>query len=867
MFQEKSDNTYTALVKQPEKSSKEKTLDTAHKNNQGQVDLTKELSIEEIALITQNDHTEITSIGVYTDSIADYKPGKYQEHVVVAEPQEKEEEKKVGYITSYVGDYVSNPAKNRIANLGKDVAFVQEHLNRLGILFDKNFIAEKPTTEEEISKSKIPQTIAAIEYFQREILSCKVDGEIWPGKGNIKSLVPMTLEQKDAKHLEYLKKKKEQEKIAAAEKAKAEAEAKVRVEEGAAIVRESMRRMKISLESAPNKETVLKYREKYKSDNEFGKFLKDYALYNPKFIEAVYDHASFAESDNLTRAIMKHMSDAEIASLTTEVDELFYDSLDSGWTVDEEYALMDKLKAGKKIEEGKEEKKVSKNVKDEAAKDLQTVRGIVTYQLQGSVGGEEEKKAVNNIEDVKQTANRLKEKKYTVTEKSIEEGLWDTEFKEAIGKLQTDNGLVKKDGEPDYIISVGFGTYKALFDYEQYSSGLDQIYADRTVINAKFETKFNSDLEGDVGNDLEENKAENKKNDIKLVAKRLKNHKIKDVPKEALSEGEFLEDFVKAIKSFQKKIWPDNDKPDGNITKGGSTDKKLADFKVLYVDRLYRENYTDYSDGESNKEYYSKIDSLRIAMGIKENSEIDKILDIAQKASINQEYYSAITSGVSVKMLIESKQIDDGNTRLSSVLQDRMERFHKFLVTVGFYKGNMLVNSAIRSKEKAHQFAVQYHIIVGNYKDIIKNNLMEMAKKDKLNEAIGKYGEVWAKKEHFTFNKKGEITGIKYAEIKKFVKSKDVGRPNKKDPAAAGHSISPDCLPLPAGLGVSNHTKGLAMDIDQESFIKQKDAIVDLIGLLFGVVRAGGWEETWHYELSDLGISQSEMKLIKSKKR
>ncbi len=89
----------------------------------------------------------------------------------------------------------------------------------------------------------------------------------------------------------------------------------------------------------------------------------------------------------------------------------------------------------------------------------------------------------------------------------------------------------------------------------------------------------------------------------------------------------------------------------------------------------------------------------------------------------------------------------------------------------------------------------------------------------------------------------------------------------KTDPAAAGHSTIPECLPLPEGLYVSNHTKGLAMDINQKNFINQKDAIIDLIGLLFGVVRAGGWQETWHFELSDLGISTDEMKLIKSEKR
>jgi hypothetical protein len=872
MFQEKSDNTSTATVKQAEKSQKEKTMDASRTNSLATTDITQETTEEEKALITQNNLENSNSPSASTDTVADYYPGKYSTNTGTKEVAKKEEkEKKEGYITSYVGDCITDLKSGQVANLGKDVAFVQQHLNRLGILSDENFIAEKPTTEKEIDKSKMLYTILAIEYFQEKILlNEKFDGEVWPKYDTIKSLVSTTVEQKDAKYLEYLKKEKEKKKIAAAEKAKTEAEAKKRIEEGAAIVRESMRIMKIALEPAPDESTVEKYREKYKTDTEFGKFLKDYALYNPKFIEAVYDHTGYVKTDNLTRAIMSNMSDSEIEQLTSEVDILFYNSMDEGVTFDDEDELMAKLKAGKKPEKGNKEKKepkVSKNVKEEAEKDLETVHEIITYQLQGSVGGKEKKEAVNNIEDVKQVAAKLKEKKYAVTNKSLEKGEWDTEFKDAISKFQKDNSLVKKDGNPDYIISVGYGTYKALFDYKQYSSGLSKIYAGRTVINTKFENKFNSDLKGDVGTDLKDNKAENNKADVKLVAERLKGHEIKDVPTDSLSDGKSSEDFVKAIQRFQKKVRPDNDKPDGNITKGGSTDKKLADFKILYVDRLYREDDTKYSGGESNKEYQEKMDSLRTGMGIKENSETDKILDIAQKASVNEEYYNAITSEVSAKMLIDSDKIDDGNTKLSSVLEKRMEKFHNFIVAVGLYQGNMLVKSAIRSKKKAHQFAVQYQIIIGKNESEIKNNLIKMASKNKLNNAIGKYKQTWAKKEHFIFNEKGVITDIKYKEVQKFVKSKKLGRTNKTDPAAAGHSISPECLPLPAGLYISNHTKGLAMDIDETKFVSPKDAIIDLIGLLFGLVRAGGWKETWHFELSDLGISQEEMKLIKSEKR
>ncbi|MBI9056093.1 MAG: hypothetical protein JEY96_19890 [Bacteroidales bacterium] len=363
MSQEKNDNTYTA-PNQAQKSQKEKTMDTSRTNSLATIDVTQVTTMEEQALITQNNTENTNSPTLYTDNIADYYPGKYQKHAIIPEEditsasaysdniadyypgkysennfvtaEQKKEEKKEGYISSYVGDYDSNPAKNRIANLGNDVAFVQGHLNRLGILSDEHFIAEKPATEKEIDKSKIPHTIVAIEYFQREILSCKVDGEIWPGKGNIKSLVSITVEQKDAKHLEYLKNKKEAEKRAAEEKLRTEAEEKERFR---------IEKIKMTL---PTIENVQAHFDSCGSIEEFGKSLKDYAIHNPLYTLMAYEIMRKIETDDLTRAIMKNMTDSEIAQLHFIVDDHFYETLDSGWTGDEEYALMDKLNAGKK---------------------------------------------------------------------------------------------------------------------------------------------------------------------------------------------------------------------------------------------------------------------------------------------------------------------------------------------------------------------------------------------------------------------------------------------------------------------------------------------------------------------------------------
>jgi hypothetical protein len=49
--------------------------------------------------------------------------------------------------------------------------------------------------------------------------------------------------------------------------------------------------------------------------------------------------------------------------------------------------------------------------------------------------------------------------------------------------------------------------------------------------------------------------------------------------------------------------------------------------------------------------------------------------------------------------------------------------------------------------------------------------------------------------------------------------------------------------------------------------VNKKEAIIDLIALNFGLVRSGGVKETWHFELSNLGISSEEQKIINTEER
>ncbi len=53
----------------------------------------------------------------------------------------------------------------------------------------------------------------------------------------------------------------------------------------------------------------------------------------------------------------------------------------------------------------------------------------------------------------------------------------------------------------------------------------------------------------------------------------------------------------------------------------------------------------------------------------------------------------------------------------------------------------------------------------------------------------------------------------------------------------------------------------MEVHFNRHQFLNQKDSILDLIALNFGLVRAGGWAEIWHFELSDLIPSKQEKEM------
>jgi hypothetical protein len=328
MFTQQKDNNIatTRSNQTAQKSQKEKTMATGHTNSVADIDVTKPLTTEEQALVVESTKEEPTNATAKSK-----------------ESSANTEAKKKAYISSFVGDCISDPEKGTVVNLGKDVLFVQQNLNRLGILSDKDFANEKPTSEKELSKSKIPATIEAIGYFQERVLltpKADVDNQVWPGYNTINTLANITQTKFRAQLFEFTKKQVREKIEATFKEMSAAREAEIE---------------RIKNEPATD-EIVRKFYDQSNDIEELGRLLKDYAVHNPEFVLKAYSLVGYSDTDNLTRAIMFYLSDTEIAQLTPELDAKFYDSMDEGVTTDTEHALMKKLKKGRGVRNVESEK-------------------------------------------------------------------------------------------------------------------------------------------------------------------------------------------------------------------------------------------------------------------------------------------------------------------------------------------------------------------------------------------------------------------------------------------------------------------------------------------------------------------------------
>ena len=491
----------------------------------------------------------------------------------------------------------------------------------------------------------------------------------------------------------------------------------------------------------------------------------------------------------------------------------------------------------------------SQNKDDVVSNDARKLRE--TFGFSGWISGSVGKDMQNDVDDVRRVAQVLEQKEIkNIPEESKLQGKCNEKFIKAIKQFQKSvNHTV--DGK----IGAHGGTIRALLGY---SSGLKQIYPSRNVINAELR---GIELTAGVGQEIESDKPENKPADVKYIAYAIKTSGI-DVPEDSLKEGKSSQAFIDSIKEFQKKR-AGLSKPDGNIGKGGYTYKKIRYYHSIGT--IKRDKEGNYGKSKDPELYYNTIDLLSQKLGIKEGSKLQAALQTARKAATDSNYFGELTKDINEKMTIADKEIEAGGIKLSSVLEQRMRRFHKFLVAAGLYVGDMSVSDGVRSPQKAHQFAVQYYILTGKAEEAIKQNLIKLY--NAKNKAEDMHNNLWAKKAHFSFDADGKAISVDFKKVQKYVEGLDLGRSNKTSPAAVGHKYNPQCLPLPEGKEPSAHTKGLALDIDSHRFVNKKESMIDLIALNFGLVRNGGAKETWHFELSNLGISAEEKKIINTEKR
>jgi len=474
-----------------------------------------------------------------------------------------------------------------------------------------------------------------------------------------------------------------------------------------------------------------------------------------------------------------------------------------------------------------------------------------TFQFSGWISESVGLNMRNNTDDVRKVSFALLNKGIkNIPEESKSLGKCNEKLIKAIKNFQESVNLTA-----DGMIGTYGGTIRALLGY---SSGLKQIYPSRDVINAELN---DIKLTASVGQEIDGNKPENKPDDVRFVAFAIKSSGI-NVPEDSLAEGKSSQAFIDSIKEFQQKK-AGLDKPDGNVGKNGHTYGKLKYYHNIGT--IARDEKGNYGKSKDPELYYNSVDLLSEKLGIKDGSRLQMALNKARRAATDANYFDQLTKGINEKMIIKPEDIEVEGMKLSSVLEDRMSRFHKFLVAAGLYIGDMSVSDGVRSPKEAHRFAVQYYILTGKAEETIKQNLIKLY--NQWGKAEDEDNNLWAKKEHFTFDSKGKAISVDFKKVQEYVESLNLGRSNKTDPAAVGYNPEPFCLPLPANKEPSAHTKGLALDIDSDRFVNKKESMIDLIALNFGLVRNGSAKETWHFELSNLGISAEEKQIINKEKR
>ncbi len=742
-----------------------------------------------------------------------------------------------------------------------------------------------------IAEEKLPLTIAAIRTFQQKVLRSEerhIDGRVDPSpNGTLRQLIDTAPGEVALKLREYPRWLQEKQRRAEA-KAAAEAQALAVAEAQKEAAAKEEKRKRDAARATQERIAAIRA---MKADESTAKDLivnssdtlalagtmNGIAPHHPDLVLAVFDALWHHERDNLAHAMAHGLTNAELARLSLPlrrrmVGEL-RSRLNSLFHNQKMAELADRIEVTMEVKQWTATKRgpFYSGQRRDVDRDIEHLRSTFKQGLMGSVGADPGSGVDNYKDDVKRASVQLKALDYSLSEAALVQGEADSTFIEAIKAFQKDRELMPN---PDGNMSARGTTVKALFpESGGYNSGLPLLYPNRGTLNAILrKARFRSRLRGDVGADIGGKRPENYPEDVLSVARKLQDLGY-TIPLKTLLMAKPTAGLITAIREYQ---CSEGLYEDGNIAQGGLTDQKLSGYRKKHIiGYVTRDKYDPslYEGATDREAYYATLDKLQYLTGAEGQAPLNEVLSIARLAAQDEDYFNALTATVEAKVLIDDKDIEDQGTRLSLVLQGRMEKLHRFLVLVGLYKGDMQVRDAVRSRVRAHGFAVQYRIVTDRNKAEIKNNLIRMYNGDtdkiylKGDYVEDEHGHQWAKKSHFTTDREGRATDLDYAAVQAYVATLSLGRSNIRKAASAGFKRGAKCLPLPEDLGVSRHTEGGAMDINYHNFVRPKEAMIDLIALNFGLVRAGGSGETWHFELSDLEASPSEKKTAIEKKR
>jgi|GEM_PF-3399531 len=280
--------------------------------------------------------------------------------------------------------------------------------------------------------------------------------------------------------------------------------------------------------------------------------------------------------------------------------------------------------------------------------------------------------------------------------------------------------------------------------------------------------------------------------------------------------------------------------------------------------------------------YYAAIDAKYAKRNEKEGTKITDdqkaLLEIARKASRNESFFQQVIqsneNGKKAKIDYANAQLSNDAFTFSSVLKTRIERFHKFVVTLGMYS-NIVEKpgsqSCLRDRPKAHLWATEHNLLYkSGYKDHYVTKLKAMnddATFRNGDNVVDKDGNSWAKSSHFV-DSAGKQVGSEgsgamdktksFEKIKAYVDTKNY-RSNKSSAAAEGYEAGDvKRWPTPDAVGVSNHIDGNAIDLSKGAFGSfMNDPIIDFIAWEFGVVRNTAREQ-WHFEATGMPKRKTE---------